>query len=349
MMQDLDVNIEDMMLFYHVVDKGGFSKAAEALHICQTKVSRRIARLEESFDTPLLHRNMRDIALTETGKIVFEAAKDVLKRMNRACVDIQSQHQALHGRITVSMPTGFGNFWLSHIFREFLLQHPLIQMTFKNNDLGDANVMLGESDITIASSRPHFRESIACEFLCSYPFHIYASEEYLKRRGAPESLQDLDHHDIISVNEPIPLHLPHTLFTALLHAGRLPQNPRRPRIFIEDDLSLVICVAQGLGLAYMPHFFGDMFPGITQVVLKDQELLSLERKTHEKYLIYPKFLKKSLKHKTLIDFIKKKSKEFFTNPRLHPTDPLVQKELCRTVFSKTEFISFSLALKGASI
>ena len=58
------------------VEAGTFSKAAELLHITQSAVSQRIKFLEEHFGQQLLDRSGQRLALTLSGKIVFDKAKD---------------------------------------------------------------------------------------------------------------------------------------------------------------------------------------------------------------------------------------------------------------------------------
>src|SRR6478735_1544640 len=53
--------------FHHVAISGGFSKAAEALHLTQPAISDQVRRLEEEYDVALFSRRHRQIVLTPAG------------------------------------------------------------------------------------------------------------------------------------------------------------------------------------------------------------------------------------------------------------------------------------------
>lgn len=307
----LDITIEDLFIFYHVVKQKGFLRAAEALKTSQGKVSRRIGHMESMLGTTLLYRDMRNIALTETGKVVFEAAQEIVERMNRAQKHVKSKQQDLAGPITLSATSGFGNFWVMRLLPEFLAKHPDIEVMFLDHyTMGDANLMMGEADIAIAACRPDHREALTYDRLCEYSFELYASKHYLARKGVPQYVRELDHHDLIAWREPFPFYLKRELINAPLYWGRDPEHPRKARFTGESDLSMVEALNNGLGFKMMPSFMAQAASNAQQVILKDQHVFEQKEK-HEKWIIYPQFLGESKKHKLLIDFIKKKAKEQF--------------------------------------
>ena len=65
-MQDLN----DLWYFVQVVDNGGFSPASRVIGIPKSRLSRRIALLEESLETRLIQRSTRSFTVTEAGQII---------------------------------------------------------------------------------------------------------------------------------------------------------------------------------------------------------------------------------------------------------------------------------------
>ena len=55
--------------FVAVVERGGFTAAADALHASTSFVSRQVRRLEERLNARLLHRTTRAVRLTDMGRI----------------------------------------------------------------------------------------------------------------------------------------------------------------------------------------------------------------------------------------------------------------------------------------
>src|SRR3954447_11876460 len=62
-----------------VVDQGGFTKAAAALHVSQPSLSQGIRTLERELGVPLFHRLGREVVLTAAGEAVLEPARQALR------------------------------------------------------------------------------------------------------------------------------------------------------------------------------------------------------------------------------------------------------------------------------
>ena len=73
-MQDLN----DLWYFVQVVDNGGFSPASRAIGIPKSRLSRRIALLEESLETRLIQRSTRSFTVTEAGQIFYRHCKAMI-------------------------------------------------------------------------------------------------------------------------------------------------------------------------------------------------------------------------------------------------------------------------------
>jgi len=70
-MQDLN----DLYFYAQVVDHGGFAAAARALGEPKSKLSRRVARLEERLQVRLIQRSTRRLTVTEIGQVYYNYCK----------------------------------------------------------------------------------------------------------------------------------------------------------------------------------------------------------------------------------------------------------------------------------
>lgn len=61
-------DLNDLYYFVQVVDHGGFAPAARALGMQKSKLSRRIAFLEDQLGTRLIQRSSRKFSVTEVGQ-----------------------------------------------------------------------------------------------------------------------------------------------------------------------------------------------------------------------------------------------------------------------------------------
>ncbi len=75
-MQDLN----DMLYFAEVVERGGFAAAGRALGIPKSRLSRRVAELEARLGVRLLQRTTRKLSLTEVGLPTCAIAKPFAMR-----------------------------------------------------------------------------------------------------------------------------------------------------------------------------------------------------------------------------------------------------------------------------
>ena len=77
----LDISIRQLESFAATAEYSSFTRAAQELHLTQSTVSMHIQSLEDILGTQLIVRGARKrFSLTEDGKRVYAAAKDILSR-----------------------------------------------------------------------------------------------------------------------------------------------------------------------------------------------------------------------------------------------------------------------------
>jgi len=76
--------IENLSLFFYVVDSGGFTQASRRTGIGKATISRRISELEQELAVALLHRNARQLVMTEAGERLFIRARTIVEEAEAA-------------------------------------------------------------------------------------------------------------------------------------------------------------------------------------------------------------------------------------------------------------------------
>jgi len=76
------LELRHLRYFAALADAGSFTKAAEQLYIAQPTLSQQIRRLEQIMGTPLLHRRRDGLALTAAGRVLLDASRNVLSRID---------------------------------------------------------------------------------------------------------------------------------------------------------------------------------------------------------------------------------------------------------------------------
>ncbi|MFE2144708.1 LysR family transcriptional regulator [Streptomyces sp. NPDC059456] len=77
------MELRQLRYFVAVAEEGGFSRAAERLHIVQSAVSQQVRRLERELGLTLFERSTRRVVLTEAGDRLLPEARDVLAAADR--------------------------------------------------------------------------------------------------------------------------------------------------------------------------------------------------------------------------------------------------------------------------
>jgi DNA-binding transcriptional LysR family regulator len=99
-------DFNDLQFFAAVVTHSGFSAAARALGVPKSRVSRRVALLEERLGVRLLDRSTRGLGLTEVGQQVFEHAQAAVIEAEAAEEAAQRMQSEPRGLVRLSCPLG---------------------------------------------------------------------------------------------------------------------------------------------------------------------------------------------------------------------------------------------------
>jgi DNA-binding transcriptional LysR family regulator len=167
-------------------------------------------------------------------------------------------------------------------------------------DDNELDLSMREADIAIRLRRPTQPDLIQRK-LFTVHHHVYASANYIGRKGMPKSLEDLDRHTILTFGQ-APTYL--TSVNWLETAGRPDDNPRRPALQINNAYSLRRAVESGIGIASLPDYIVNKDAGLVQVDIP------AETPEFDTYFVYPEELKDSKRVVVFRDFIVSKAKEW---------------------------------------
>lgn len=123
-MQDLN----DLFYFARVVEAGGFAAAGRQLGIPKSRLSRRIAELEERLGTRLLQRTTRQLKLTAVGERYLRHCQAMLLEAEMADEAVASMTSEPRGRLRVSSPVGLAHAFLPEVITRFLALYPHVQL-----------------------------------------------------------------------------------------------------------------------------------------------------------------------------------------------------------------------------
>ena len=191
-MQDLN----DMLYFAEVVERGGFAAAGRALGIPKSRLSRRVSELEGQLGVRLLQRTTRRLSLTEEGQVFYARSKELLAGVDEAEAEITSRSGAASGLLRINAPFTFGILHLAPLWGVFRSQHPQVALDIT---LSDRVVDLVEEGYDVAIRIATLPSStLVSKRLASTRIVLCASPAYLAAHGTPQHPADLAAHAVIA-------------------------------------------------------------------------------------------------------------------------------------------------------
>ncbi|MND20973.1 HTH-type transcriptional regulator DmlR [compost metagenome] len=251
--------LNDMALFVEVVKAHSFRKAAEAMAMPNSTLSRRISGLEKAIGLRLLNRTTRKIELTEAGQLYFDRCKRIVDEARLAHEQLGEMLAHPSGLLRASLPVDFANIYLAPLIAEFARRYPGISFEF---DLTPRQVDLVSEpvDVVIRMGEPADSNLIARK-LASLSRRLYASPRYLELNGEPSDPSELVNHECLRLRK--------AGKWQLSHSGEVVEVEVGGRFQLNSVGMLRRLATLDLGIALLPEGIAadDLRTGLLQPVL----------------------------------------------------------------------------------
>lgn len=242
------IDLNDLRIFERVASLGSFSKAAQALAMPKSTVSRCVARLEESLGIRLLQRTTRDVVMTEAGQLLLERSGTLLSDIDATVDLVGGLAGEPRGLLCVSAGIGFGINILSDILPEFRRRHALVEISL---DLTSREAELVQERIDVAIRMgPIGDSSLIATKLGSLPRYMCASPGYLEHRELPRTPTDLSAHDCIEM----PGRDGRARTWTMTRGDEKAEVPLTPKISINDALTIHNLVRKDAGIGVISAY-----------------------------------------------------------------------------------------------
>lgn len=170
---------DDLDLFCAVVNAGSFYKAASAVGLPHSTVSRRIASLEQSLGEKLIERTTRQMHVTEKGQYLFEHCEPLFQQLKVAISDSLDDEIELKGPLKITMPTRVGLDYMGEILVNFNKIYPKIELNIQlDNSITD---LVGENIDLALRVGPLSDSSAIAVKLWDIPIVLVAHKETIDR------------------------------------------------------------------------------------------------------------------------------------------------------------------------
>jgi DNA-binding transcriptional LysR family regulator len=178
-----------------VVEAGTIARAAEALGLSPSGVSRALARLEQRVGARLLARTTRSLSLTDEGRRFYEQVGPHLAGIEEAAIEASGSANKVRGRLRVNIDPFFSRIVLSAHLASFLKRYPDVSVELIMRDsVGD--LVADGFDLALRFGEPPVGSFVARK-LAETRVLTVASPSYIKAHGRPQHPKDIEGCDCI--------------------------------------------------------------------------------------------------------------------------------------------------------
>ena len=236
--------LEGFYYFTQVVEHGGFARAARALSIPKSRVSRHVTALEARLNARLLQRSTRRFAVTEVGQEVYRHARAMLAQADAALEVVEFARAEPRGLVKVSCPVA-----LAPLLPPFLVQYPLVRLQL---DVSNRRVDVLTEGFDVAlrvRTRPSGEDGLIMRVFRQVDEFLVATPAYLENAPpltTPEQLaeqQTLEHAADAERGD----------WELVGPQGEVVHAAHAPRMVCLDFVLLRAAVLAGLGIARLPE------------------------------------------------------------------------------------------------
>ncbi len=232
-------------IFLKVAELGNITLAAEALSYTQSGVSHAVAAMEREAGCMLFHRSKTGVTLTANGKELLPYIQQLVNRQHALDQAMDSLSNRVSGTLRIGSFTSFTAIHMPGIMQGFEDLYPDVRIELVNGPYMEIEqqIVSGQIDCGFLSGTENgeldFHPLLQDEmFALSAPGHAPSGDASVK-------LKKLGEYPLISQFRRSDRDV-HKIFRA---AGVRPHT----RFILDDDISVMGMVAQGMGIALMPE------------------------------------------------------------------------------------------------
>lgn len=243
-MQDLN----DLWYFVQVVDNGGFSPASRAIGIPKSRLSRRIALLEESLETRLIQRSTRSFTVTEAGQIFYRHCKAMIIEAEAAQEAINTLRAEPRGLIRLTCPIALLHVHIADMLARFMALYPQVTVQLEETNR-QVDVLNENVDLAVRVRPLPLEDSdLVMRKLADRGMCLAASPQLVQRFSHPSSPADLQHWPSLALSKPQQVYRwclfgPDNQEVTLHH---------KPRFVTTDMTALRAAALAGVGIVQLP-------------------------------------------------------------------------------------------------
>ncbi len=190
-------SLTELMSFAAVAEELSFRRAAVRMNVSPSALSHTIRRLEERLEVRLINRTTRSAALTEPGAALLAQLTPALAALDHVEQAATDFREGVIGTVKLNVPSMAAHLLFNDGLGDFAREQPGVRLEIIVDD--DLSDIVGVGfDAGIRLGHQVHRDMIAVQVSGELRVAVAGAPAYLEARGAPQSPDDLHHHDCIN-------------------------------------------------------------------------------------------------------------------------------------------------------
>ncbi|MES0864430.1 LysR family transcriptional regulator [Ruegeria sp. SCPT10] len=288
-------NWDEVRTAYQVARMGTVSGAADVLGVHHATVIRHIDAIEARLGVKLFQRHARGYTPTEAGEDLLRVAQATEDQFNQLVGRMKGRGDDVSGELVVTSLSSLVPL-LAPALSEFQQAHPDLIVRYLTGDRL-FRLEYGEAHVAIrAGSAPDQPDNVVQPFV-TQDVGLYASKDYIARRGKPESIEEFPQHAFVG-NDDENSRAP---FSQWLRANA----PAEALTFrCSNNFTVAEAVRAGAGIGFMARWEAARYPDLEEV------MQSLPEWSGKLWLVTHVDLHRTTKVQAFLKFLKAKSKDW---------------------------------------
>ncbi|KOY86502.1 LysR family transcriptional regulator [bacterium 336/3] len=241
----MNYTLNQLKIFLKVAEYKSVTKAAQELHLTQPAVSIQLKNFQDQFDIPLTETIGRKIFITDFGKEIAEAAKNILNEVTTINHKTLAYKGQITGRLTISV-VSTGKYVMPYFLTDFLKKYQGVELVMDVTNKAQVIESLEENEVDFSLV------SILPENMALHKIELLENKLFLVGNGETQIKEELE---LFAILEHIPLIYRENGSGTRLTMERFMMNHQvksYKKIELTSNEAVKQAILAGLGVSIMP-------------------------------------------------------------------------------------------------
>jgi LysR family transcriptional regulator, low CO2-responsive transcriptional regulator len=194
----MHITLRQLQVFEAAARLGGYTRAAETLHLSQPAVSMQIRQLEEQAGMPLFDQIGKKVHLTDAGRTLYKHAQSILAQVHEAQLEFEEMRGMRRGQLNITIAST-ANYFAPRLLAAFCQRHPEVKVSLDVSNREHILELLNETDkdLAIMGRPPEASDLVAHPFM-ENPLVVIAAPDHPLAQARNIPLARLNEETFIS-------------------------------------------------------------------------------------------------------------------------------------------------------